>query len=316
MCSNVHFHTDYNLLWDCGRKCLDIIKYFLSENPALKGWRKLKEWKRILKNGCRSVGRAIAGGGKDKEKRQKKAVREYIHASRRVSKKLHESEGLLPLKNPTDYIKKELLIDFLALLDKHIDLLERRVIKGEKIPHEEKMFSIFERYTEWINKGKLYPSVELGKKVLITTNEHDLIVDFNILEHQADSESVEKLIERIIAKYKKIAIWSFDKGFYSKINKEKLLIVTDTLVLPKRGKLSKKEIEEETCKLFKIFRNKHSAVESNINELEHCGADRCPDRGYEHFKRYIALGITAYNLKKIGKELLVQELQKKQKKAA
>lgn len=314
--SNVHFPTDYNLLWDSGRKCLDIIEHFLKANSQLKGWRKVKQWKRILKNGCRSVGRANAGGGKNKEKRLKKAARDYIKGARRVSEKLHESKEGLTLGNPVDYVKKEQLIDFLGLLDKHIDLLERRVIKGEKIPHDEKIFSIFERYTEWINKGKLYPSVELGKKLLVTTNKHDLIVDFEILEHQSDSESVDELIKRMIVKYKNILSWSFDKGFYSKTNKEKLDKITVHLVLPKRGKLSKKEIEEESCKTFKKFRNRHSAVESNINELEHCGVDRCPDRGYEHFKQYISLGVTAYNLKKIGKELLLQESKKKQKEAA
>jgi len=39
-------------------------------------------------------------------------------------------------------------------LNKHIDLVERRVLQGEKIPHEEKMFSIFEPDVEWLQKGK------------------------------------------------------------------------------------------------------------------------------------------------------------------
>jgi transposase, IS5 family len=38
--------------------------------------------------------------------------------------------------------------------------------------------------------------------------------------------------------------------------------------------------------------------------LENRGLDRCPERGYHHFKRYIELGVAAYNLKKIGKYLL------------
>lgn len=45
-------------------------------------------------------------------------------------------------------------------------------------------------------------------------------------------------------------------------------------------------------------------MECNINELEHCGLDRCPDRGYNHFKRYVGLAVCAYNLRKIGAELL------------
>ena len=40
------------------------------------------------------------------------------------------------------------------------------------------------------------------------------------------------------------------------------------------------ETEEEHASSFKKIKNKHSAVESNINELEHKGLDRCPDRGF------------------------------------
>ena len=38
------------------------------------------------------------------------------------------------------------------MLIKHIDLLERRLLKGEKIPHEEKLFSIFQPFVEMIKK--------------------------------------------------------------------------------------------------------------------------------------------------------------------
>ena len=78
--------------------------------------------------------------------------------------------------------------------------------------------------------------------------------------------------------------------------------------MPKKGKCNKEEKEEEHTKVFKKLRNKHSAVESNINELESRGLNRCPDRSYGHFKTYVALGICAYNLKKIGRELLRQQL--------
>ncbi len=62
------------------------------------------------------------------------------------------------------------------------------------------------------------------------------------------------------------------------------------------------------------MKNAHSAIESNINELEHRGLDRCPDKGIGNFKRYISLGVTAYNLKKIGKELISQKLAKAKEK--
>ncbi len=50
---------------------------------------------------------------------------------------------------------------------RQIDQISRRVINDEKIPHDEKVFSLFEEYTEWISKGKAGVPVELGLKVCI-----------------------------------------------------------------------------------------------------------------------------------------------------
>ncbi|GEM_PF-4027433 len=71
------------------------------------------------------------------------------------------------------------------------------------------------------------------------------------------------------------------------------------------GKLTiaKKEVVNQTE--FKKMCNKHSAVESNINELEHRGLNRFrDDKGYDHFKHYLGLGVCVYNLHRIGTELL------------
>ena len=47
--------------------------------------------------------------------------------------------------------------------------------------------------------------------------------------------------------------------------------------------------------------------------LKHCGLDKCPDKGFNGFKRYVGIVITAYNLKRIGREILKQEKEKLKK---
>ena len=74
------------------------------------------------------------------------------------------------------------------ILTKHIDLAERRLIKGEKIPHSEKVFSIFLTWTGLIKKGKRNPNVEFGKSLAVTSDQYHLKVDRQIAEGQADSE--------------------------------------------------------------------------------------------------------------------------------
>ena len=301
--SNVHFPTDYNLLWDCIRKSLDMIGKLEERHPSMGGWRKKKFWYRELKSLMRDLGRISGSGGKQKEERLKDAATQYLNKSTALLEKLRKDRTLLPLTDETDLAIILSLEYCMDLMQKHIDLIERRILKGEQIPHEEKMFSIFEPYTEWITKGKLRPKVELGKKVNITTDQWGLIVDYQIMHHQQDRDIVIDLSDRMLDKFK-INSWSFDKGYWTASNRELLSLYVKDLIMPKLGKVSGKDAILENSRKFKRLKNKHSAVESNINELGHRGLDRCPDRGEKHFNTYIGLGICAYNLKKIGCAIL------------
>ena len=55
------------------------------------------------------------------------------------------------------------------------------------------------------------------------------------------------------------------------------------------------------------MRRQHSAVESEINSLEHHGLNRCLDVGIGGYLRYAGLGVLSYNLHVIGRELLARE---------
>ena len=310
--SNVHFPTDYNLLWDSSRKVLGVINWFTDKYPTIEGWRKSLDWYNTLKNMSRAVGQASASGGKGKEDRLKKAATLYLNKSIALKNKIEETKNNLPINELIDLVKVVQLERFIKLINKHIDLVDRRLIKGEKIPHEEKLFSIFEEYTEWITKGKSRPNVELGKKLSITTDQFGLIIDYHIMENESDSEIVLSTADRVLSKYK-IKSWSFDKGYWHKDNKWLLSTRVEKVIMPKKGKRNIQETEEEHSSNFKKLRNQHSAVESNINELEQSGLDRCPDKGYHGFKRYIGIGIVAYNLQRIGKQLLKAETERLKK---
>lgn len=302
--SNVHYPTDYSLLWDSERKTIDCIIKMLN-NYKLIGWRKIKDWHSRLKS-CR---REFSLSGNRSIENRKKIASRYLKISRLFLAKVQSYE--FPLETNSDLLIILSMEYYIKMIIKHIDLFERRIIKGEEIPHSEKVFSIFEDYTEWITKGKKNPSFELGKNLAITTNQYNLIVDYQIMEHEVDKEIVINVADRLMDRYNQtIGSWSFDKGFYSKTNKELLNLYVDNLVMPKKGKLNKKEFTEEHEREFKKYRNKHSAIESNINELEHRGLNRCPDRGYHGFKRYIGMGVCAYNLHRIGAELIKQENKK------
>ena len=310
--SNVHFPADYKLLWDSSYKAIATINWYRGKYNSISGWRKSGDWYKSLKNLSRAIGRASASGGAGKKAKLLNAAKQYLAKATSFRDKLGECKSALPINDLQDVSKMLELERFIKLMSKHINLVERRLIKDEKIPHAEKIFSIFEEYTEWITKGKQRPNVELGKKVSITTDQYGLIIDYCIMENESDSEIVLSTADRILGKYQ-IYSWSFDKGYYHKDNKWLLETGVEKVVMPKKGKRTIEETEYERAAGFKKLKGRHSAIESNINELEHSGLDRCPDKGWHSFQRYVGLGIVAYNLKRIGKELIKQELKKQER---
>jgi hypothetical protein len=107
-----------------------------------------------------------------------------------------------------------------------------------------------------------------------------------------------------------------DKGFSDMADKALLEEFIPEVIMPKKGKRTQEEQKLEQSPVFKKHKNKHSAVESNTNELEHRGLDRCPDRNQRNFNRYVAMGITAYNLHKIGRKILQDRLEEEKEQAS
>jgi hypothetical protein len=315
--TNVHFPTDLNLLWDSLRKSLDMV-IKLQQITSLKGWRKIKSIRTTLKSLFRATSQQVFKG-KDEHKK-KELVKQYLHQAGML-----EARVAALIQHPPIAIGEETqIMGIIELLEKYkkyvtkfINQIDRRLLKGEVIPAEEKIFSIFEEHTEWLTKGKLNKKVELGHLLLITTNQYQFIVDYKVMENQRDASQVRGLCERIKGNLagKTIYSHSFDKGFYSKNNQAILQdAAIEQVILPKKGRHNKEDKERESNPKFKKLRNAHSAVESNINMLEHHGLNRCMDKGLQGFKRCVGLSVLAYNLHLLGNALKAKQLQEQAKK--
>jgi IS5 family transposase len=203
----------------------------------------------------------------------------------------------------------EALAYFHRLLDKHLDLVQRRLLKEETIAAHEKVFSFFEPHTEWIEKGKQRPNIELGHRLLIATDQHQLIRDYDVPVGGADVDQSLPVADRLMGRYGagSLASLSFDKGFTRAQDRELLSLYVSTVVIPKRGKKNAAETQRESGKKFVALRQQRSAVESEINSLEHHGLNRFLDIGLHGNLRYEGYGVMSYNLHVIGRELLARE---------
>ena len=307
--TNVHYPTDLNLLWDAARKSIEILSS-LYEQLGLQGWRKKAYWKRQLKKAMRACGKINRSGGANKAERLETAVKDYLEAAYALEAKIYECIETLRTRELSLSITESLRLEnagyFHDHLIGHIDLVTRRLLKGETIGHEEKVFSLFEPHTDLIKKGKSRPAVEFGRRLLVSTQQDGLILDYKVMGSGSETAEVVPLADRLLNRYgeENLKSISFDKGFSSQEDRELLELYIPEVILPKKGHRSQADRQRESAPIWRKRKDAHSAVESNINCLEHHGLDRCPDKGFAGYKRYVGLGVLAYNLHKIGARIL------------
>ena len=312
--TNVHYPTDINLLNDAMRKMI-IICHRLCKTNEIEGWRQWRHLIRTIKNSLHHVQNVKRMGGKDKikkEKEIKKAHIKYLEDCSQIKTRIIESIELLKTKqsNKTLEILMIPLENFIKDADRQMEQITRRVLNGEKIPADQKIFSIFERHTEWIVKGKAGVTQELGVKVCVIRDQNGFILNHMVMENLQDVDVAFSFTSETLKIFPNLKSCSYDKGFYSPDNIQKLSEILDTVIMPKKGKLNKVESEKEKSAEFTSGRRRHSSVESSISALENHGLDICPDKGINGFKRYVALAILARNIQMMGHQIQKKKLRK------
>ncbi len=166
----------------------------------LNGWRNLKWRNRQLEGLYRITSDIHRKKGKNYAPLLETATEKYLFQSRKLSKKIKSyliEFIVLGEKDPVISALVKELICYHGHLDKHVDLVNRRILQGEKIVHEEKVFSIFEQHAEWLQKGKPNNKVELGHNVLVTTDQYQFIVDHQVVEKTVDKALLIPLVKRL-----------------------------------------------------------------------------------------------------------------------
>ena len=315
--TNVHYPTDINLLFDAVRKVIKLISGVCSE-VGLTTWRQGHYNLRTVKRSYRSLQKLKHSTSRDADKKAKaeqrivQAHQEYVALAQGFADKAETT--LTEIRSTGPDLKTEAVLQSIEGYIKHarrqMDQITRRVVSGERIPHEEKVFSIFEPHTEWISKGKAGVPQELGVRVGIVEDQYQFILHYRVMEHETDDKVAVPMIRATRESFPEFKMCSFDKGYHSPANKVALAEMLNQVILPKKGKLSKTEKAAESSDEFVRMRHRHSAVESAINALEYHGLDRCPDHGIYGFKRYVGLAVLSRNLQRLGHIIQQKELKR------
>ena len=316
--TDVHYPTDINLLFDAMRKVI-LLVMTLCDDLGLSGWRKgLYNLKKVKKY-FRKAQQLKRSTSKDKTKKAKReqliidAHIAYLELANSIIERAKETIGFIRSADLMVQLRIEEIEKYISHAERQMDQIHRRAVEGETIPHHEKVFSLFEEHTEWINKGKAGVFQELGLKVCVVKDQFGFILHHRVMQHETDDQIAVPIITETKERFPQLTSCSFDKGFHCPENQVQLRGILDQVILPRKGKLSAINKEVENTEAFREARRKHSAVESCINALENHGLDRCRDHGIEGFKRYVALAVVARNIQLIGHVLQQKELERLQR---
>ncbi|MCR2829043.1 ISNCY family transposase [Acidithiobacillus ferrooxidans] len=312
--TQVHYPTDINLLLDAVRKTIETC----SRAAHAQGWTEWRQWRYLqqsFKKSYRILQKIKHSTAQDPQKRATHEARmleaygAYLVIAEQHVVRATDTANALKAEGLDDIAQQ--IEGYLGHARRQIDQIRRRVLQGEKIPHSEKVFSIFEPHTEWISKGKAGVPVELGLRVCIVEDQYRFILHHAVMEQTTDDQIAVPMVKEAQARFSGVSSMSFDKGFHSPANQTALREILPMVVLPKKGHKSADEKVRESASEFVHLRHQHSAVESAINALEQHGLDICPDHGITGFKRYVAMAVLARNIHRLGAVLMAQEAEQR-----
>ena len=199
---------------------------------------------------------------------------------------------------------------FIERTEQVCDTARRRVLEGESVPNEDKLFSMFEPHTQLYRRGKAGQPNQFGRLVLIYEDAAGFISHHHVMPRDAQDrdvavEQTRKLQERLENRVEEI---SFDRGFHSPDNQEQLAELVALVCLPKPGRQQAVEQAESATVNFHQAKQRHSGVESAIGALQSGnGLVRCRDESEVGFERYVALAVLGRNIHALGKRLIAMK---------
>ena len=232
--THVHWPTDVSLLWDAVRSLIRNLAR-LCQRHSIAGWRKSRAWIRKMKRAFYRVRTA-------RQRRCVSRVADYLALCRTIVAKAAATQAQLKQEEVDD----ALVSWYLQAADKLIDQVTRRLIKGEKIPHGEKLFSVHEPHTRWINKGKAGVMAELGVPVCVLEDQHQFILRHHVQHEGGDKDMIVSFLEEAKQRYPTLASCSTDRGFYTPENREKLDNLLELNAMPRKGRHRPADRERET----------------------------------------------------------------------
>lgn len=300
--SNIHYPTNNSLMWDC-IKTIDRLLVKLCDKTG--GVITVRRYKNQAKKHYFKINNTKQG-----EKR-KETFGKQLKLLRTSINQAEAAVVALTSLRYADDSAHAIAGEIKTLLPKAemvYAMTHRREILGEKVPNEDKLYSIFEDHTDIIVKGSR--EATFGHKINLATGATSLIIDCRILDgNPGDTKAYVGVIERIKENYGVVPRDMVTDGGFASLENQKLAkengitnIVFNKIVGSLRNFTSSVNMETR----LKKWRSGIEAVISNFKR----GFDifRCDWKGRTHFDAKVYWSVIAYNIR-VMTNLLIGKMQ-------
>jgi len=292
--AHIHYPTDSSLLWDSYRTGARLMRQIQKELPLRDLRHRFHEKK--VKKLATYIARHASGKSKRTQRKVKKTYRQLIDKVLWIHRVGRE---VLPSLSRFGSEASE-LAHYLPLVRQIIDQAIRRVIQGETVPPDEKLYSLFEAHTELIQRGKAGRPIEFGHKVLFCQTGEKFIHHYQVMEKRIEDT---ELLKPALAAHRNLfddypEVLSADKGFYQNMDQIRQLEENiATVSIAKKGRRNQEETHRETTEEFIAGQRFRAGVEGSISVLKRAfKLGRCFFKGFKNYAASVGLAVLCHNL--------------------
>jgi IS5 family transposase len=304
--TNIHWPTDSGLLWDTYRVMTGYIKTARDYDPEVSSGRRLqpKKAKRLYTKIARRSGKK--GVVSKETKLLYKELIGLVEGILELGLSVCEDFRSALLVNAYGFIEVSVLnliteIEQLERLGrKVVNQARRRVIEGEQVPNNEKLFSIFEPHTELLKRGKTGKPIEFGHMITLQQVEGKFITDYKVFKKKPVDHM---LVDPALESHRNLFgenpdEFSADKGFYESMAKIKNLEEEIEVVsICKKGSRTEEETLREKSTSFRLGQMFRAGIEGTISFLKRAlGMSRCMNKGWDHYVATVGSTVFVHNL--------------------
>jgi IS5 family transposase len=298
--TNIHWPTDSSLLWDTYRILSGILDEVRERDAEMLGTRRLQ--RRRVKRLATRIARKSRAKGRS-AKALKSLYRRLIdHVEGVCDLSRHVQKELDKVKDIPDWTTRlcNALHDTEALGRRVIDQAQRRVLHGEQVPNEEKLFSLIEPHTELVKRGKAGIPVEFGHMIQIQQVRDKVITDYDVFNKKPVEYT---LLEPALQSHRDLFgtyphRMTADKAYYESMEAiTQLQKKVKVVAIGKKGKRTEAETAREEDPFFRLAQRFRAGVEGTISFLKRVlGLSRCLNKGWDHFQATVGSTIFVHNL--------------------